>query len=441
MVVTTILAINALIFILQSFSGGSTNTFNLVRFGAQDGASIENGEYWRFVTAAFLHIGVAHLVFNSIGLYVLGCLLERLYGATHFAFLYLASGVGGTVTSLFLNELVSPRTVSAGASGAIFGVAAAMLVAGLRYSDQIPESIERAFGTGILPFIAFNLYYGLTRGGVDNYAHVGGALAGAALGAVLHPHQESQRDGRRAAAGLAGLVLVCFGFQYRAVARFDRDVRAAGTLFQSGRFNEAQAIVDRVRKSGTGDARLLVLGSMLNLRRGNLQEAIRDMQKAERIDPRYAPAKLARGDLMMRLGNFSAAAAAYRQATDFEPQSAPAYTGLGGALLAENHVEEAGTAFREVLRIDPKLPLGHFGLGMTLEREDRFEEAAAAFRQAIQLDPRLLAARHGLARVLLRQGQKAAAIAELHQALEIDPNDRVPQRMLDLSGAPLRTPR
>src|SRR5262245_55868031 len=97
-VVATILALNLIVFIFQTFTGGSTNTFNLVRFGAQHGPSIEGGEYWRFVTAAFLHIGVAHLIFNSIGLYVLGRLLEHLYGSTHFAFLYLVSGVGGTLT-------------------------------------------------------------------------------------------------------------------------------------------------------------------------------------------------------------------------------------------------------------------------------------------------------------------------------------------------------
>lgn len=429
-VVVTILGLNALVFLLQSLTGGSTNTFNLVRFGAQDGASIENGEYWRFVTAAFLHIGILHFLVNGICLWQFGRLLERLYGATHFAFLYLASGVGGTLTSFFLNEFVSPRTVSAGASGAIFGVAGAMLVAGLRYADQIPESIQKAFGTGILPFIAFNLYYGLTRGGIDNYAHIGGVLTGAACGLVLHPHCENRRDTRIAAAGFAALVILCFGFQYRAVASYEHRVQSALGLFQAGRYTEAESAVSSLRRRGSEDARVLTLASLLNLRQGKIKEAWADLRVAEKIRPRYVPAILARGDLMMRLGNFTAAAAAYSQATSLEPQSAPAYTGLGGALLTANRVEEAGTAFREVLRIDPKAPRGHYGLGVTLERQDRLEEAAEAYRQAFKLDPRLMAARHGLARVLLRQGQKDAAIAELHQALEIDPGDEAARKSL-----------
>jgi len=435
LVVSTILGMNALIFVLQSATGGSTNTFNLVRFGAQHGASIENGEYWRFITAAFLHIGILHFLVNAICLWQLGRLLERLYGATHFAFLYLASGVGGTLTSFFLNEFVSPQTVSAGASGAIFGVAGAMLVAGLRYSDQIPESIERAFGTGILPFIAFNLYYGLTRGGIDNYAHVGGVLTGAVVGLVLHPYRENRRDTRIAAAGFAALVLLCFGFQYRAVSNYEHRVQSALALYQSGRFADAESAANALRTRGSEDVRVLTLASLLHLRQGKIKEAWADLRVAERIGPRYVPAKIVRGDLMMRMGNFSAATASFLQVIRLEPTNSIAHLGLGGALLAQDRVEEAATAFRDALRLDPKLPRGHYGLGVTLERQDRFAEAAEAYRQAVKLDPELKAARHGLARVLLQQGQRDAAIAELRKALEIDPNDRVAQRMIELNGA------
>ena len=434
-VVATILGLNFAIFLLQTITGGSTNTFNLVRFGAQAGAAIENGEYWRFVTAAFLHIGILHLFVNSVCLWQLGSLLERLIGPTHFGFLYLASGVTGTLTSFFLNEFVSPRTVSAGASGAIFGVAAAMLVAGLHYSDQIPESLQYAFGTGILPFLAFNLYFGFASSGVDNYAHVGGAVVGAALGAILHPHQETQGQSRRAAAGLAGVVLVCFGFQYRAVARFERDLRAADVLLHSGRINEAQTMIGRLRRGGAQDARLLTLASMVNLRQGKAQDAMRDLREAERIAPRYAPAKIVRGEAMMLLGSPAAAAVAYQQAIRLESQNASAYSGLGAALLALNRVEEAATAFREAVRLDPRLASAQYGLAITFERQERFDEAVDAFRKAVVLEPRMLAARHGLARVLLAGGHPDEAATELSRILEIEPGDELARNALaEISG-------
>jgi rhomboid protease GluP len=429
-VVVTILALNLGIFFIQTLTGGSTNTFNLVRLGAQAGAAIENGEYWRFVTAAFLHIGILHLFVNSVCLWQLGTLLEDLYGSTHFGFLYLASGVAGTVTSFFLNEFVSPRTVSAGASGAIFGVAAAMLIAGLRYREQIPESLQYAFGAGILPFLGFNLYFGFASSGVDNYAHMGGALAGAVLGAVLHPHQETRAQTRRAAAGLAGLVLICFGFQYRAVVRFERDLRAADALFHAGRINEAETMIRSLRHAGTQDARLLTLASMVSLRQGKSQDAMRDLREADRIAPRYAPAKIVRGEAMMLAGNPAAAAVAYQQAIRLEPRNASAYSGLGAALLALNRGEEAGTAFREAVRLDPRLASAQYGLALTLERQDLFDEAAEAFRKAVVFEPRMLAARHGLARVLLAGGHADEAATELSRILELEPGDELARKTL-----------
>lgn len=429
-VVVTILLLNLLVFILQSITGGSTNTFNLVRFGAQAGAAIENGEYWRFVTAAFLHIGILHLFVNSVCLWQLGTLLEDLYGSTHFGFLYLASGVGGTLTSFFLNEFVSPQTVSAGASGAIFGVAAAMMIAGLRYRDQIPEHLEYAFGTGILPFLAFNLYFGLVSRGVDNYAHIGGLLAGAVLGAVLHPHHESVRDTRLAAAGLAGVVLVCFGLQYRAVVRFERELRSADVLFHAGRVAEAQVLVGQLRKGGTEDARLLTLAAMLDLKQGRVPEALREVREAERIASRYAPAKIVRGEAMMLLRNPVAAAVAFRQAIRLDPQNAAAHASLGGALLALNRAEEAETEFRVAVRLDPRLASGQVGLALTLERQGKPDEAAQAFGTAIVIDPRLMPARHGLVRALLASGRNDEATAEIGKILEIDPADELAQKTL-----------
>ncbi len=423
--VVTILSLNGAIFLLQSLSGGSTNTFNFVRFGAQHGASIEEGEYWRFVTAAFLHIGILHLLVNGFCLWQLGRLLERLYGGTHFAFLYLISGVGGTFTSFFLNEFVSPQRVSAGASGAIFGVAAAMLVAGLRYADQIPENLQKAFGTGMLPFIAFNLYYGFALGGIDNYAHVGGALAGVVCGWVLHPHQEGRRDTRLAAGLLMGTVLLCFGLQYRAVNSHERDLRRATDLFRAGRLTEAASLTNDLQKKGSKDARVLTLDAMLKLRRGAVAEALNALREAETLTPRYAQAKIARGSAMMLLKNYPAAVAAYRQAARIDPTDAQPYSGMGGGLVAMNRFEEAGTAYCEALRREPKLATAQYGLALTLELQDKPEEAAEAYRAALKLEPKFLAARHGLARVLIKLGLAEEAAAELRHVLEIDPGDEV----------------
>ncbi len=429
-VVVTIIILNLAIFILQTLSGGSTNSLNLIRFGAQHGPSIENGEYWRFVTAAFLHIGIFHLLFNCIGLFILGNLLEHLYGSTHFAFLYLASGVGGTLTSFFLNEFVSPQVISAGASGAIFGVAAAMVVAGLRYSDQIPENLQATFGTGALPFLGYNLYYGLTRSGIDNYAHIGGALTGALVGLILHPHAVSRRQARISAAGLAALVLVSFGLQRRAVTRFEANLRQAEVLFQEGNLSAAQAAIADLRKPGTDDPRVLTLASVLALRQGKLEEALRDLQIAEKVGPRYAPARVVRGELMMLMRRYPAAAAYFRQAVQIDPSNSAGHAGLGGALLEMDQPGPAASAFQEALRRSPNLAAAHYGLGLALERQGELSKAEESLQRAVNLDPRSVASRHALARVLLAEGKQADAVAELRKILEMEPADELALRTL-----------
>jgi membrane associated rhomboid family serine protease/thioredoxin-like negative regulator of GroEL len=434
-VVTAIILLNVAIFILETVTGGSTNTLNLVRFGAQATGAIENGEYWRFLTAAFLHIGVVHLVINSICLWRLGTLLEDLYGSTHFAFLYLVCGVAGTLTSFFLNEFVSPQIISAGASGAIFGVASAMLIAGLRYSDQIPESLQSAFGTGILPFLVFNLYYGLAKGGVDNYAHIGGALAGAVVGAILHPHVESRRNSDIAAASLAGLVLVCFGLQYWSVVRFERNLRAADVLFHLGRFGESKAVLATLQRAGTDDARVETLAAMLSLREGKINDVLEHLKRADKVAPRYAPAKIVRGELMMLARNYGAAVAFFQEAARLDPQDPVAQSSLGGALLSADRAEEAVVAFGAALRLDPRSAQAHYGLALALEKEQKPEDAAKEYRAAIALAPRSAAVLHGLARVLFASGKKDEAATALQKILEFEPADELARRTLtELTG-------
>ena len=419
----TSLCLNPLVFLLQTFTGGSTNTFNLVRLGAQHGPSIEEGEYWRLVTAAFLHIGFLHLAFNSLCLWQLGRLLERLFGATHFAFLYLLSGVAGTLCSFFLNEFVAPRTVSAGASGAIFGVAGAMLVGGLRYADQIPESLQKAFGTGALPFIAFNLYYGFTRPGIDNYAHIGGALAGAMCGWVLHPHSERIRETRLAAAGFAALVLICFGLQYAALRRYDNHLVTAQELLNRGDIAAAERELAPIIKKGIQDARAQTLLGIIKVRQGKAKEGITALSQAIRLAPGYPAPHLALADTLLVYRNYQAAALEFRTATRLDAGNAHAYVGLGEALTGLNRLEEAGTAFREALRLDPKLALAHHGLGVVLSAQERPDEAVQELRAATGLAPNQVASHRALARVLHGQGKRDEAIREIREILRIDPND------------------
>jgi len=179
--VIVILALNILTYLAMSVTGGSANLDNLIRFGAKYNPLIAQGEYWRLVTCVFLHIGFAHLLFNSLALHTFGRDLEKLYGAGRFAFLYLASGIAGSAASYAFSD-----KVSAGASGAIFGLVGLALVFGLRYRSAIPPQLKSRFGTGVLPVLLYNVIFGLSRAGyIDNFAHLGGLAAGILLGLIV----------------------------------------------------------------------------------------------------------------------------------------------------------------------------------------------------------------------------------------------------------------
>ena len=164
------LTLNILVFLLMALAGGSTNEPTLMAFGVKSNAEIARGEWWRFITPIFIHIGMLHLIFNSYALWIVGPQVEKLYGAARFVILYVLTGVAGVCGSYFYH----PQSISAGASGAIFGLFGVLLVFGVRYRKSIPPFFKRAVGTGVLPVIVLNLIIGFTIPAIDNSAHIGG---------------------------------------------------------------------------------------------------------------------------------------------------------------------------------------------------------------------------------------------------------------------------
>jgi rhomboid protease GluP len=173
--------INIVVFLLMTFAGGTTNETTLIAFGAKANWLIDQGQYWRFLTPVFIHIGILHLFFNSYALWIVGPQVEKLYGGAKFVLLFLGTGAAGVAGSYWYR----PQGLSAGASGAIFGLFGALLVFGLRYRHIVPPAFKRAVGTGVLPVIVINLIIGFSIPMIDNSAHISGLLAGMALAAVV----------------------------------------------------------------------------------------------------------------------------------------------------------------------------------------------------------------------------------------------------------------
>jgi membrane associated rhomboid family serine protease len=165
-----LIGINVFLFAVQYAQGINKVA---VDYGMFPIAISQGGEWWRLFTSAFLHGSFIHIAFNMYVLFFLGPTLERILGHTRFIVLYLLSAIGGSVASYWFSDL---QTVSVGASGAIFGLMGALIVAGRRLRYDIKQ---------VLFLLAVNVAIGFFSPGVDWRAHFGGLVVGAAVAAVM----------------------------------------------------------------------------------------------------------------------------------------------------------------------------------------------------------------------------------------------------------------
>ena len=143
---------------------------------------IDGHEYYRIFTCMFLHFGISHLLNNMVLLGALGWNLELEIGKIRFLIIYLGSGIAGNIVSLIYDISSVQPAVSAGASGAIFGLMGALLYVVIANRGRL----GRISGRGMLIMVALSLYFGFTSGGVNNLAHIGGVISGFILAVLLY---------------------------------------------------------------------------------------------------------------------------------------------------------------------------------------------------------------------------------------------------------------
>jgi len=172
-----LMLINLVVLLVMELMGGSTNVDNLIRFGAIHPDRILNeGEFYRLLSATFLHIGVAHLAVNMLSLYIFGTRVERYYGRVNFLWIYTLAGLVGSLFSVFLSS-----SISAGASGAILGLVGASAVL-TKVKDRVMDGLN--YNTMSL-IVVVNIGFGLSTPGVDNWGHIGGLIGGAVVGYAI----------------------------------------------------------------------------------------------------------------------------------------------------------------------------------------------------------------------------------------------------------------
>jgi membrane associated rhomboid family serine protease len=226
-----LVGLNVAVFAVMTLRGVSPvnpTAQDLLPWGANFGPYTLSGQWWRLESSTFLHFGILHIGLNMWALWSIGPVVERLLGNTGFLVMYLVSGVLGSTASVLWNPII----VGAGASGAVFGVVGALLGYLIRQRDSVPMVILTQFKQSLVPFLIYNLLFGLVPG-IDLSAHVGGFVAGFVCGLIQSQPLGAPAIGRLprnllvavAGPGLAALLITGLG---KPVVDPDAEVRRAG---------------------------------------------------------------------------------------------------------------------------------------------------------------------------------------------------------------------
>jgi membrane associated rhomboid family serine protease/tetratricopeptide (TPR) repeat protein len=422
-------------FLLRTFTGFGSNPDLLLDFGASYGPYTHRGEYWRLVMPMFLHIGLLHFAMNNYAIYVLGPFLERIYGYGRFAFLYVATGVGSALVSMRMSD--SP---SAGASGAIFGIAGLMLVAGYMHRASIPHHWGRVFGKGILPVIVLNLGLGLAlHRWVDNWAHLGGLASGMALGVLIPPMKRNLATGlstERPEPALAGItVLVVAIAMVAAFQDYRARITVARLIEQGQRFRAAKRddwamlrFLDAAQRSPRDDRPHEQLG-LLYLGAQHWTDAIREFSEALRLNYLSDGSQLGLAKSYSESGNLAKAKEYLQAVQDKFPDTAQGQFDLASVYNDLNLQAEAIQRYQNALRLNPNLAEAQNNLAWIFATSE--DPKLRNPKAAVDLAQRAVESSHWkeptfidtLAEALYANQRVAEAVKTEVRAIQLDPQN------------------
>jgi membrane associated rhomboid family serine protease/tetratricopeptide (TPR) repeat protein len=391
-VTTALMGISIGVYVLMVLAGVSPinpDTQQLLKWGADYGPLSLTTQPWRLLASNYLHGGFIHLALNMWCLWNLGALAERIFERWTYVLVYTGCGIAGSIASLWWH----PTVVGVGASGAIFGLAGALIAALYLGKLPVPKSALQGTLRSLLTFAAYNLFFGTVAAGIDNSAHIGGLVAGLILGAALAPHLLSPPDVRNAWRRwvLIGMALVLF-------------VAFAGVKKAKGNLTSLQAANDAFD-------------------RGEYDQAISALQNAVKRAPDDASAHAMLGASYLQKKQFDKAEASLTRALELRPRDPYTEYWLGVLYETTDRHEEARKILSDLVEQEPKQGAGLVLLGYTLERLNREEEAITMYSRAAAADPKDSDAQRSWGSALLKAGKQADAVGHLNEALRLNPKD------------------
>ncbi|BDG05836.1 rhomboid family protein [Anaeromyxobacter oryzae] len=269
-----LLAANIAVFIWVSSHGSTTDVATLIRYGALERNAVWSGQWWRLVTAAFLHVGVFHLTANMVFGIPWCRQIERVFGPARFATLYFGSAIAGSAASL-----LGPATVSAGASGALFGVIGAALALHRRALGSWGEFFRNRGSQQVLLNLAVLAVVGKFVP-IDQFAHLGGFLTGAAWGWIAtRPWPRRTWPWIALAGAVAIVVALALYPRWRATVRAQEEIANA---LQRRDVPSARALLDAARGDKLDTPGLDFQEAQIRALEGDLEGALAKLEPLEK---------------------------------------------------------------------------------------------------------------------------------------------------------------
>lgn len=353
-ITTALIAVNAAVFVAMVLTGVSamqpTNS-QLLKWGANWGPLSLGPQPWRALASNYLHVGILHIGLNMWCLWSLGALMERIFDRWTYLLTYTACGLAGSMASLWWHPLV----VGAGASGAIFGLAGALIAALYLGHLPIPKEAVGATLKSLLGFAGYNLLFGAVGRGIDNSAHIGGLLCGLALGALMAKHLMASPDERqRWRSGVFLVALLALFAAFTLVKRANGYVVPLGrgiTALESGRFEDAaRALEDADRRKPNEPQTIFLLAGAYSQKQ-DYAKAEAAWQRVLGLNPEDAAAQFNLGLAQLKLAKYDQALVSLSKAVELNPQDPDAQQALGEVYRAKNMPDQARAAFQRSIEL------------------------------------------------------------------------------------------
>jgi len=412
-----LIVINTVIFLVTCIFSRSINDINvetLMRFGAAFGPLTLGGQPWRLLTSTFLHGNFLHLVFNMWALFNLGILAEILFGRRTYTLMYFVCGLTASIVSTWWHfHTGNVGVIGVGASGAIFGIAGALIPAlALQKNARLRAALKGNL-TSISIFVIYTVVFGSRQTHIDNAAHLGGLAAGLMLGLALPSspgHDVEHHTGRRMAVFALSAVVMFSGFAWLQKSQIAVLEFALGqSAYQKKDINGAIAHLTKILKHNPqlADSRYLLGNIYLDQQKND--EAIQQFLETTKIAPNWANAHSQLCIGYLRTHDLPNALASCKRAAELDPNDADRQFNLGLTQRANEDLAGALISFTKAEQLRPNGFDEEAMLGESLVDAGRTDEAIVHLRMANKAKPDDRHVRMLLARLLLRRGDREEA--------------------------------